>query len=450
MLTASGAFDLVMAGRDMRVAGVFTLDLPVAGYTFTKALKSISLDASNQTDLPDAVRDTVGFGTMGGSATFAGPVGQGLMAYELLNPDNPSSPIYRQTIKGALVTWSAGVRVRGSAAPETPLAFTGRVTSYNVDHDNKTITLGMVDLTVDWGQTPDIAPVITEPPYNSGLTSEFAMDQLVRFYEGASTWPAQRPQCVLAVGMRGTMWPEVGSLADSATIGGDQLIPSFGPGAFGTALTGLTTTDTSTGYANLVYILTSGDIGTSVFLEFWVTGLNADSQHFFSFAPAAGGFNELNLSVESTGITASVVGFGGTNTYTWATPIDGGTHYIAARFVVPPVGGSTSSATLYLDAASQATGTLHWGGPRDSGAINSLWLSTTSQGTLEAVQVTLETAPVRNNTFVPVAVLDPSLNPLTVVPAIPAGWRQPSLATHAAALMACSGSPTATPSPRHP
>jgi hypothetical protein len=77
--------------------------------------------------------------------------------------------------------------------------------------------------------------VVTAPPYNAGLTSEYAVDALLRKATSSaiSSWPAARPNCVLAAGLRASMWPEVGSLVTSAS----QPVPQFAAGLFGSGLT---------------------------------------------------------------------------------------------------------------------------------------------------------------------------------------------------------------------
>jgi hypothetical protein len=276
--------------------------------------------------------------------------------------------------------------------------FTGFIDSYTVSGDGS-VTFSCEDNHTLLRSLPDTPAVVTAAPYNAQLTSEYALDSILRAASSGavSSWPAQRPQCVLAAGMRGSFWPEVGSLADSATIGGDQLVPSFSPGAFGTALAGLSPTATTSNYGTLTYLISSGDLSTRAFIETWVTGIDPSSLHLFVLTPAAISFNEVYLEVKSTGITIGVIGSGG-NEYTWSTPISSGAHYIAASIVLPAVGGTVSSATLYLDGASQSAGTLTWGGPRNSVPMNSLQIGMVSgHGTIEAVQVTTETSPVPNN-----------------------------------------------------
>jgi hypothetical protein len=402
-LTASGAFDLAVGKTVQRVAAAFTMDLPIPMFAdFTAFLVAAQLDTQNQTDLPDGVRDQVGFGTIGGSITIGGRYSSALTIADLFNPDNQASPLWRQKIKKRGVTFSWGIRPSGQAA-EPLRKLTGRVTGYTINHDDGTVALNVTDLTTDWASVPELPAVITTPPYNAGLTTEFAMDTLVRSLNGdVSSWPARRSGCLLAVGLRSSMWPEVGTFVGSTTT------PLFKAGAFGSAYS-------DAGQASPAYTL-AAPVGATWFVECWVTGLSGTTQGVELRTSSAD--NLLTVFVD---LYADRIVLQGSTTVAVAT--DGGPHYFAVLFNVP-VGSGTINATVWIDGVSRSlsfTGGARTATPIQTGSFGIISGGLATNVTIEAVQWTSETAPTINYPFTPQAVLDRSLNPLTVVPPIATG-----------------------------
>lgn len=415
-LDASVHFDAMMDGRMMRVGAALTITLPVVGaLDFTKALKSVQINEQMNTDLPDGVRDEAGYATLGGTMVLSGSVriaGVRIRVVDLFNPDNAASPIYHFNPKGSLVDFDFGGRPKDQPM-ELLDWFGGRISSIAIDYDGKAVTLNVVDLTSDWDTLDNMPTPVTAPPFNAGLTSEFLMDAAARSLSNGmvSSWPAQRPHCVLAVGMRSSVWPEVGTLNT-----GYPNPPTFAPGAFGSALTN------PPGAVEPVLLLAAPVTG-NVFAECWVTGISGATDGAPGTADLLLGVTSperLAVIVLASGITVHVVDrLSGLFLDTWTVPISAAPHYVAASAARS---GTTMSGTVYLDGATHtfafssmaaASGTLYF----DAGPV------ATSPATIEAIQVTTESTPTPSYPFTPGAVLDPSLNPLQVPPAVPAGTK---------------------------
>jgi hypothetical protein len=239
MLTASVDYRTTINGVDYTVAGKLTIALPASDYVdFTRALQSVNLSGQMTTDLPDTVRVQDGLSVVSGDITVGGSVDpygdETKTAAWLFNPDSLDSPLRHLTVNGCQIIYEDGLYVTGSATPETHRLGTLYINGYDFDHEAGTVTFHVTELDEAWLTTPDLPGVVTAAPYNAGLTGEFAMDQVIRSVYGVSTWPAQRPQAILAVGMRTSLWPEVGSLDTTYPI----LPPTFADGAWGRAYAG--------------------------------------------------------------------------------------------------------------------------------------------------------------------------------------------------------------------
>lgn len=426
-LTASGAFATAMGGTDMEVAAALTLDLPGLGsLDYTASLKSISFDTQDTTSFPDDLTDKSGYTDTGGSFVLAGAVSpddETSTWIVLLNPDDPRSSLFRAQVKGSSMTFDFGVRPAGQPK-ELLRRVTGRVQSYVVDVAAGTVTVQFVDLSGDWDQLPGLPAVIVSEPYSAGLTSEFALDRIARAASGGavSSWPAQRPQCVLAAGMRSSVWPERGTL-DAGGI--DLTGIAFVPGAFGSALA---TSDPLVG-AVVDYDLTA-PVGTTLFIEGWFRSATDTGSIFVNISDPGGAEVGVTLDVEfawSLGapLAADVfiqVAPAGTTFGPFAFTADTAAHYIALAMTVPAVCGHTYTGTLYIDGTSQSIGSPS---ATPANRVSANWtlaqLVVDGAGSLEALQVSVETSPTPNSAFAPQAVLDPSLNPLQAVPGIEEG-----------------------------
>jgi hypothetical protein len=412
VITASAAFDVVIGSLRQHVAGSFTLGLTLpAGYSFTRCLSSIQLDAQNTTDLPDGIRDQAGFSTIGGNAVLTGNVAAGVSVVDLLNPDNAASVLYRTQIKGTLVTFSWGVRTRGTAAPELVRKFTGRVTTLELDHEAGTVTLGLTDLSADWDSVPGSPAVVTGPPYNAGLTSEFAMDAVIRSVNGISTWPATRPNCYLAAGMAASIWPEVGAI-DPNNGGVSGQIPTFAPGDYGSALV-----CSNNNISFLAYDLASPFTSDQFRFEMFASG----SVTCYASDVASNGYVVESITVSLFPGTVGVTLYSnhGGAQYFVNVPVDSNMHYVGVA-VDWPKGSANATVTLQYDGTT-STSVVVAQDARVGTPLPYATLELDPPARVSGVQLWAGGTFTPNYPFVPAAVLDPSLNPLTIVPEIAVG-----------------------------
>lgn len=423
MITGSAQLATTIENRTDPVADVrVTVNLPAGPYSdFSTVMRSLSLSVQNGTDLPSEVRDVVGFSTLGGDLELTGMVGadETKTVAWLFDPDSTTSPLYRQRVKGAQVTVDIGYYLDPALAPasnpEWVRKFTGTIATFDLDHAAATCTLHLVDLSAQWDNLPAVPAVNTGPPYNAGMTSEYVMDAIIRSAGRPSTWPATRPSCWLAIGMRTSMWPEVGAMRSTVI---NTTAPTFAPGAHGSALTN---PDTYFGTAYTVaYDTTQQANADTLFVEMW-----ASAGTTLAVSDAYGGFTAVGFQVDltSSGALQMVVsGSGGGNTQTVTVPADSAVHYIGVLFTWTRGSTAWSAHVNYDGTVTTVTGTAP--AARDATAIPNKATLTLSAGALvEAIQVTGETAPAFNNAFAPAAIIDTSLNPLTVVPEISAGTK---------------------------
>lgn len=422
MLTSTPGATVLIEGHAFTADYRITMTLPGAASIYDDVSFSashISIEAQTTTDAPANSRLQPGYPVRSASFTLEGLVDVRdatktaawlFGEYPKKASDGSVSPLYRVRTLFIPVTIDLGVLVPGSATPEWFRRFTGRVDNVQVDYATGSVQISCVDLRSQLHTNPSVPSVITAPPYNAGLTSEFAMDALLRAAsnDAISSWPAIRPQCVLAAGMRSSLWPEVGSLVGTgwnAALFGAAAVPTFAPGVMGTAVLP----------NNGIAYNTSAPIGTDGLIEVWsnspfMPGVQVlDNAGQEGFELIAGGTNWLIWHIVATNIDEQV----DTGIPVFSTPRAG-----RLRMQFHQVVGSTSwSATVQTkNGATFSTGTHVASAPRT--ATYGLVRSSDGGGTIEALQVTTETAMPANDQFVPQAVLDPSLNPLTVVPPI--------------------------------
>ncbi|HEX4432852.1 MAG TPA: hypothetical protein VHZ96_26500 [Frankiaceae bacterium] len=423
MITTTADVTAVIEGRARRFGAVLTIDLPASDYVdFTRALAAVSFTDQMTTDLPDAARMQDGISTLTGDVTLGGsvdPHGDATKtAAWLFNPDSPDSPLRHLTVNGSKITYEEGPYVPGSKDPWLlPVSGDCYVNGYDLDFAAGTVVLHVTNLPPDWDAIPSVPAVATLPPFNAGLTSEFVMDAVIRDMHGDSTWPKTRDQCVLAVGFRSSAWAEVGQL----DTGPASLPQSFAPGIWGTGLRGIDA-------GGLAY---RGDspLGDDAYLEMAFTAdadlgsgdfalsVGEPSEDNFNISPTggAGGHLELLLNTADSADQA---------TYTFPVGLTSGVHKFALQ-VHWPTSSTSWSATLTLDGTAYSSGTQSIAGARST----TMSISEPDIGSavvFEAFQVTGEGPDaVPSWPFTPLAILDPSLNPLTVCPAIDAdskGW----------------------------
>lgn len=409
MQTATPAFATAVVNQDQNIAYVVTVAFPVsvpsAYGTFTESVISIENDAQVTTSTPEGTLLLAGYPSAQPTIELSGllnqPVGtvwkETQSVYWLFNPNDSTSPMYRQTRAGLPITIQAGL-YDGQSTPELITIFTGTIDTAVCS--NGVVTLTCRDNRSTITNQSKLPPVITSPPFNAGLTSQYAIDYLFRHASPAQyySWPKQRTGCLLAVSMRSSIWPEVGSYASYTQA------PGFGVGLYGTALV-------NTGGAEIVYTLTTAIASTQT--SFWIEGfVGPETELIVSNGP-----QQVVLAYGSGGLVLLVVTASGNAQQNWGVSTSG-KHYVAAQ--VHWSQGSTSlTGTLYFDGASlpisltapaaRTAATMPFGGVASN-------LGTNANASVEGFQVTTESAGVPNGSFTPTLLLDPSLNPLTALP----------------------------------
>lgn len=425
MLTASSQFDVEIEGNAYVLAVGLELDLPGAtGTDVGLAVSRLDVEAQMTSSQPDQSNLTTGYPSAQATFTLAGTITVGGVSYtaaDLFGPWNTSSPFYRLLIGGSEVRLSLGMLPAGSrGVPELVRKFTGLVDAYVCNADG-TVDFTCIDFRSKLRSVPATPAVVTAPPYNAALTSEFALDALLRAASSGtiSSWPARRSNCVLAVGLRTSLWPEVGTLYTSDS----QPVPAFASGPWGTGLSAFDTTGTT--FTDPIWTL-AGTVSADVFCEFLVAGVDIGTTNVTVGTVTAAGGSSIGLAgmlvtVSPTGVELQ---FGspsvGPIPVNLSTTPTAGAHIVAVHATYTS-GSGTWSGTVYFDGLTQTFSGIAANGCTPS-IITHAGIATLSNGAIIAgLQVTTETVPVIDYPFTPAAVLDPSLNPLQAVPAISAG-----------------------------
>jgi hypothetical protein len=392
-------------------------------------VSDISIDASTTTDLPTQARMQVGYPSMQASFTLKGDVDQAdatKTAQWFFGAYSVKSPFYRRDALKASVFIDILLYPSGAGGvPEVIRKFTGFIDDYTEAPDGA-VAFTCIDGRSLLRSITSLPAVVTAPPYNAGLTSEFALDYIVRAATKGeiSTWPQQRPNCVLAVGLRSSLWPEVGTLST-----GNPVAPLFRPMSDGHG-TGLNTTQaiTSPGLNSLPNYQLAQPVGTDLFIEVrydtadvgsgplgqimvcvdpTATATNGRSQEGIEFSWTAGGSGSVKFHDQ----------YGNTNTASFAFTAKTG--YLSATVALPLSGSNSWSAIVTDGQATVGSGTKTASNPRAS-ATWGMGSLTASGVTFYGVQVTTESDPtlVDNAHWTPLAILDQSLNALQYVPPV--------------------------------
>lgn len=431
MLAASAAFAATVDGVDVTVDARVSISLPGGIYPdLTLAVESLKIDASATSSQPGQSRVAGGTPSTTAEFTVSGlvdPTDETKTAAWLFGSWQSTSPLYRQTVLQRPVTIDLGV-VPDGGAPELLRKFTGFIDSKTVNSDGS-VTFSCYDKRNLLRGQVNLPAVVTAPPYNAGLTSEFAVDWLVRAATSGAvgSWPAQRPSCVFAASMRGSLWPEVGSLNGANS----SFFPTFQPGAFGTALAnfadangvplvaGSTINYTTSAEAGATFYAECFTSGTAAFNKPWTLSVNdGGTSNVAGMAFTWDGYGSMTVQVYNNANVSSAQSAAG------QTVLPDGVYYRAVKFTMSKGSGSWS-ATCYVNNNAPVTlsGKLPNSAVRPTTAWNTVSLTDSSGNGgafvgIEAVQVSNETAPATNYGFVPTLKLDPSLNSLSYVPQV--------------------------------
>lgn len=412
MLATTTPFQTMVEGQEQTVAWSLSMTLPAAAAAYddvTLALQKLQVDYSTETDAPEGTRLQDGYSSAQASFTLSGEVDQSdesKTAAWLFGAYSTTSPLYHSDAFRAPVVIKLGLYPDGAGGvPELLQKFTGYVDGYQVDEDGN-VAFTCLDLRSNFRGTVTTPAVITAPPYNAGLTSEYAIDAILRAASGGtvSSWPAQRAQCVLAVGMRSSVWPEVGTLVTGPLA--DAIFSPFVPGVYGTAL----------GVASVEYTLSSPINGDDAYIELITPAIDSWGSEVQLGVP--GSQNQVTFTLLNTGpvIQLSSVAQTQVGLFTFA-PLSAGVRRLGLHLHWPVLSTSWHAELVADDGTTQATGAQTASAARSTG-MTVAFLSGGDVTSLEAVQITTETsAPASLPVFVPQAVLAPSLNPLQLVPA---------------------------------
>jgi hypothetical protein len=404
---------------DMTLVAGATFADPAAGYgpDWSLAVDSLVVDRQLTTDMPDGTRLITGYPSARADVTLSGmvdPADARKTVAWLLNPAEPTSPMFRRDAAGSPVVIQSGLELPGSAAPELFTIFTGQVDDYTVDDDG-TVTLTCLDY-----KTKISGPVMLPSVYddNTGdgrtLSAQFPLDALLR-NEDIYSWPAQRTNCVLAAGMRGNAYAELGGTLTSLSRWTGITDPLFEQGASaGMGLTG-----------RAVYALSPTITGNT-------TPISAECWFDYQGDPGAQGAPSIQVSSPATSTTVTFTA--DDTTMSAVIDVDGTAPHIVTLTVNLPKASGYHGWQLTWTTTSVSL--LAWrggasGGPASS-AITTRPATVFTTATVQASTGTVSAAATTNvidsvqlftlynvawnNAFTPGAVLDASLNWLTVVP----------------------------------
>lgn len=404
MQTAGGGFAAAITSHDQLVDYKMSIGFPVSVPSYyqdvTKCVVSVDLNESVTTQLPDGTTLISGYPSASMRVVLAGMLNQapGVAMVEadtihrLMNPNDSASAMWRLTCGGLPITWQAGLWDGASSAD--------LVTKYTGTLDKITCSNGVVTLTCrDQRSTitnpAALPPVVTQPPYNAALTSEFAIDSLARHASPSQyySWPAPHTNSVLAIGFRSSIWPEVGSLYPGFAQG-----PVFMAGAYGTCLA---PTSLLTAYSLAAPVLTTdklcGHFITSA--DGLALNINDDpSTYQIAIQRAAG-----TIFLESNSPSGQ----------SFASFAVSGT--VEVEFSVAWAASSTSvTGTMWLNGVSHAISFT----AKDARPVGRSFTICAVTGPIEGLQITTESSYASRYPFAPTLLIDAggSLNSLTALP----------------------------------
>lgn len=418
MQTASAAFGTDILGADQTIAYQVMVTFPSGVQASFNDLSSCVVSANwyqqESTTLPDGTTLIAGYPTVQPQIVLEGPLSQGdgivgvdtQTAYWLFNVNDTTSPMYRQTRLALPVVIKQGL-YDGSSTPELITKFTGTIDQ--IDCSDGQVTLTCRDNRSTITNQAALPPIITNPPYNAGLTSEFAVDYLARHASPAqyNSRPPRRASCVLDVGFRSSIWPELGILPTRFSQG----TPTFIKGVNGSALDNqplwnilyqpVDATGVATSFAPADKMCGRMDSVANASHGFTVNlGDDTGTYQFF-----------ISRNTAASGIYVFTNSPGGFSALTLACSAPAGNHTVEFSASWPS-GSSTVSGTVWLDGVSH-TFSFSAANTRPSGEKFTL---VSVQGPIEALQITKETSYATGYPFTPTLILDQSLSPLTALP----------------------------------
>lgn len=414
----------------------------------TLAAESISVDRQLVTDMPDGTRLITGYPAASAQVTLSGYVDQTPGASKsiawLLNPAEPTSPMYRSDALGAPIIIQAGLYVGGAAAPELFTIFTGTVDDYTCDMEAGTVTLTCLDPRTKLTSAPPLpagvfSSDVVADTYLAGakgqlLTPAWVLYQMCENL-GLYASPPPRTNVAFRQTNHGAAWPEIpwpAAYTVASLTGTDWTAGKFAAQVPVNSFTQFYNSPPA-GNPNGVIPGNIGASGNAWFFECWV---KPDSSTAATVSPNTALHLTLNNTAGSPGVelemgaVAASIGAAltpyafvfllpssATTQVTSSTtiPNDGAWHYYAAHFRW--VDTTHFTVTFYVDGTSNTqNGTLSAAATANIGPLTALVQHLVPT---ESIQVTNELAPaLSNNAFVASQMvdIDPSLNQLTTIP----------------------------------
>jgi hypothetical protein len=418
LATSSGVTTAIESGTysdDVRV------QITLPGNVLTDAslsVESCTITASTTSDMPDGTRFAVGYPAIACDFTLSGNLvvgGVSFSAADLFSPYSTGSPLYRQSATGALVTVDVAVfgGTSTESAPEWLRKFTGMVDTYTTDPVGGTVAFQCVDFRSRLRSLPNLPAVVTAPPFNSGLTGEFAADWLLRQASNYAftSWPATDADHVLAVGFRSSIWPEIGTL-DTTGYSNPFL---FKPGVFGSAMYG---PDGPFGAATSLPYLVALPVGTAYGFDFWASSLPASGNEQLTLGATSSLTADcVQIATARAQVSVTFTASNGVNS-TWNQTVPTATsHRVSAALTLPAIGSSVVTGTLWVDGTAYTVTTTATAGSRAAN-YSHVTVDTFGIAGIEGLRITTAASPTFP-TFTPAAVLDPAaFTPLDAVPPI--------------------------------
>jgi hypothetical protein len=408
MLATTGAYQTMQESLDLVPDYRVTITLPGGVYPdLTLGVKSLEINCSTTSDLPDQSRFQVGYPAMECTFTLAGLVDQRdetKTAAWLFGkyPTTASDGTCRRCTSSSWNSPRHGrprVAARRDGGRVRAAAEVHRLRRLLPGEPRRDGRLHLHRLPVAVEVAPNIPAVVTAPPYNAGLTSEYAVDALLRKATSSaiSTWPAQAPELRPRRRAAASLWPEVGSLVTSAA----QPVPHVRSPA-STAPGLAQASPPAGGLANITWQTTAA-LGTTVFVEFWVTGV---------FFPPFIGIHDAGSLIAGvpllTCLQVSTTGPTGDTERAHARRAD--VHPQRRPSTPPPTTSRSSSpspprAERRGQRPSTSTARRRRRGDElhhpSRGAAWNMVTAVPQTATIEGVQVTTESAPTVNNGFSP-------------------------------------------------
>lgn len=412
-------------------------------------VESLTVDRQLTTDMPDGTRLITGYPAASAQLTLSGLVDQTPGASKsiawLLNPAEPTSPLYRSDALGSPITIKTGVYPGSTVTPELFTIFTGTVDDYTVNTQAGTATLTCLDARSEFNVTPPLplgafASDTAAATYVTGgvaqlLTSGWVLNLMCESI-GLYTSPPARNQAMVRITNHGGTWPELGPAAAVQVGSLPGMTPGQGKFASQVPSNSFVQWWNNPPVGNPNGNL-PGDIGSSGNAWFFECWIKPDTSTAATVSPNTALHCTLNNTSGSPGIeielgaVAASIGAALTpyafvfllpsslttqvTPATLTIPNDGQWHYYSAAFhftsttaftVVFTVDGTSQTANGAMGAAA----TTH---------LAPLSLLVQHLCPTESIQVTNETGtPPPNNGFTPSALVNigPSLNDLTAVP----------------------------------